>query len=560
MSGIHYPESADLRRLLRFSAEDGLIWLGEHRMVLLHTAALSELRKELIGSVGTEQARRILTRMGFASGMRDAELARKTRGTCDLADAFVVGPQLHMLEGCVKVAPVKLEIDAESGGFYGEFLWEHSWEAEVHVQAYGEVEHPVCWMMIGYASGYTSAFMGRFILYRETECAATGIDHCRIVGKPAEDWPDAHELTPYFEADSIVGRLLELREEVEAMRRSIACPRKVPNLIGSSSGFRHAYDLVMRAAATSVSVLLLGETGVGKERFARALHQMSPRKEAPFVAVNCAALPDELIESELFGVERGAFTGAHASRAGKFERADGGTLFLDEVGELPLSAQAKLLRVLQEGEIERLGDERTRKVNVRLVAATNVDLQQAVAAGRFRRDLFYRLNVYPVTIPPLRERVSDIPPLVEAMIERFCSLHGKRVAGITDKAMHALKCHSWPGNVRELENVLERGVILAPQNGLIEVEQLFIGAAPQFGLQAGVSESGKLEESLPGNGHDLPGAVLDAGIALEDFEQTLLQRAVERAGGNLSAAARLLGMTRPQLNYRLKKQSAQAPE
>ncbi|PKO56544.1 MAG: sigma-54-dependent Fis family transcriptional regulator, partial [Betaproteobacteria bacterium HGW-Betaproteobacteria-19] len=382
----------------------------------------------------------------------------------------------------------------------------------------------------------------------------------RIVGKPAEDWPDAHELTPYFEADSIVGRLLELREEVEAMRRSIACPRKVPNLIGSSSGFRHAYDLVMRAAATSVSVLLLGETGVGKERFARALHQMSPRKEAPFVAVNCAALPDELIESELFGVERGAFTGAHASRAGKFERADGGTLFLDEVGELPLSAQAKLLRVLQEGEIERLGDERTRKVNVRLVAATNVDLQQAVAAGRFRRDLFYRLNVYPVTIPPLRERVSDIPPLVEAMIERFCSLHGKRVAGITDKAMHALKCHSWPGNVRELENVLERGVILAPQNGLIEVEQLFIGAAPQFGLQAGVSESGKLEESLPGNGHDLPGAVLDAGIALEDFEQTLLQRAVERAGGNLSAAARLLGMTRPQLNYRLKKQSAQAPE
>jgi DNA-binding NtrC family response regulator len=559
VSGIEYPESADLRQLLRFSAKDGLIWLGEHRMVLLHTAALSELRKELIDSVGTEQARRILTRMGFASGMRDAELARKTRGACDLAEAFVVGPQLHMLEGCVKVAPVRLEMDAESGAFYGEFIWEHSWEAEVHVQAFGEVDDSVCWMMVGYASGYTSAFMGRFILFRETECAATGISHCRIVGKPAEDWPDAHELTPYFEADFIVSRLLELREEVEAMRRSITSPRKVPDLIGMSSGFRHAYELVMKAAGTSVSVLLLGETGVGKERFARALHQMSPRKDAPFVAINCAALPNELIESELFGVERGAFTGAHASRTGKFERADGGTLFLDEIGELPLLAQAKLLRVLQEGEIERLGDERTRKINVRLVAATNVDLQKAVAAGSFRRDLLYRLNVYPVTIPPLRERVTDIPPLVEAMIERFCSLHGKRLTGITDKAMHALKLHTWPGNVRELENALERGVILAAQNSKIEVEQLFIGAAPEFGQQSGVGADGTLEERATVTGNDLTDAVLNAGTALEDFEQTLLQRAVDRAGGNLSAAARLLGMTRPQLNYRLKKHMPPTP-
>ena len=271
-----------------------------------------------------------------------------------------------------------------------------------------------------------------------------------------------------------VGRLLELREEIEAMRRTIAGPHRTPDLIGSSTAFLHAYDLIGRAAATNVSVLLLGETGVGKERFARTLHEMSARKDEAFVAVNCAALPDELIESELFGVERGAFTGAHASRAGKFERAHGGTLFLDEVGELPLPAQAKLLRALQEGEIERLGDERTRKVNVRLVAATNVDLQKAVNAGTFRRDLYYRLNVYPVTIPPLRERTGDIPALVEAMVRRFETLHGKHIAGLSDKAMRALKLHTWPGNVRELENVLERGVILAPPNGQIEVEHLFI--------------------------------------------------------------------------------------
>ena len=294
-------------------------------------------------------------------------------------------------------------------------------------------------------------------------------------------------------------------------------------------------------------------SGVGKERFARTLHEMSARKAAPFIAVNCAALPDDLIESELFGVERGAFTGAHTSRAGKFERADGGTLFLDEVGELPLPAQAKLLRVLQEGEIERLGDERTRRVNVRLVAATNVDLPKAVAAGTFRRDLYYRLNVYPVTIPPLRELVCDIAPLVDVMIRRFETLHEKRLAGISDKAMLALKGHSWPGNVRELENVLERGVILAPTNGLIEVEHLFLGSAPTAGPQHQLNAAGGLEaQALPGS-LDLPKAVLDSGVDLESFEQSLLQRAVERADGNLAAAARLLGITRPQLTYRLKK-------
>ena len=554
MPTIQYPESADLRSLLRFAAEDGHIWLGEHRMLLLHAGAMSELRKELIASVGQQQARRILTRMGFASGMRDAELARKTRRASDPADAFVVGPQLHMLEGCARVEPVRLEFGGPGNGFYGEFLWHNAWEAEAHVQAFGEVDHPVCWMMIGYASGYTSAFMGHFILFKEVECAAMGRDHCRIVGRPAEDWPDAAELTPYFEADSIVGRLLEMRDEIESMRHTIAGPRRTPDLIGNSAAFLHAYDLIGRAAATNVSVLLLGETGVGKERFARTLHEMSARKDAPFVAVNCAALPDELIESELFGVERGAFTGAHASRAGKFERAHGGTLFLDEVGELPLPAQAKLLRVLQEGEIERLGDERTRKVNVRLVAATNVDLQKAVNAGTFRRDLFYRLNVYPVTIPPLRERTGDIPALVDAMVRRFETLHGKRIAGISDKAMHALKLHPWPGNVRELENVLERGVILAPQNGLIEVEHLFMGALVEPAQEHALSADGELKEAHK-PALDLASAVLASGVSLEDFEQRLLNRAVEQANGNLAAAARLLGMTRPQLTYRIKKQA-----
>ncbi len=555
MADIIFPGNADLRRLIRFSSENGLIWLDESRMLLMHAAALAELRKELVESVGAEQARRILTRMGFASGRRDADLAKKVRAGCSEQDAFAVGPQLHMLEGSVQVEAVELDMDVASGRFYGEFIWEHSWEAEAHLHEHGHAEHPVCWMQIGYASGYTTGFMGRFILFKEVQCAAMGTNHCRIVGRPVEEWPDADEHTPYYEADSIVSQLLELREQVETLRASFTCPRKASSLIGTSAAFRHTFDLIEKAADTSVTVMLLGETGVGKERFARALHEMSPRNKAPFVAVNCAALPHELIESELFGVERGAYTGAHASRAGKFERADGGTLLLDEIGELPLPAQAKLLRVVQEGELERLGDERVRKINVRLVAATNVDLMTAVQEGRFRRDLFYRLSVYPVTIPPLRERIADIPPLVEAMLERYCTLHGKRIAGVTERAMQALKRHDWPGNVRELENIIERGVILSPNNGTIEAGHLFIGGETPGRTHESPDSAGLLESEATSPAEELCQRILDSGIDLESFEGQLLECALQKANGNLSAAARALGMTRPQLDYRLKKLS-----
>jgi transcriptional regulator with PAS, ATPase and Fis domain len=306
-----------------------------------------------------------------------------------------------------------------------------------------------------------------------------------------------------------------------------------------------------------VTVLLTGETGVGKERFARALHELSARRAAPFVAVNCAALPGELIEAELFGVEKGGYTGAHASRAGRFERADGGTLFLDEIGDMPLAAQAKLLRALQEGEIERIGSEAPRKVHVRVVAATNVDLEAAVAQGRFRRDLLYRLNVYPIRIPALRERPGDIEALARAMLARFCALHGKRIAGISERAMQALATHPWPGNVRELENLIERGVILAAQDGPIELEHVF-PEAPDAPHQAGLGPRGQLADLDTREQRDLLERVLGCGLTLEQLEQRLLDAAVDGAQGNLSAAARRLGITRPQLAYRLKRQASAA--
>jgi transcriptional regulator with GAF, ATPase, and Fis domain len=325
--------------------------------------------------------------------------------------------------------------------------------------------------------------------------------------------------------------------------------REGGQLVGRSSAFRKAHSLMVKVAPTQATVLLTGETGVGKERFARALHELSGRASGPFVAVNCAALPAELIEAELFGVEKGAYTGAHAARAGRFERADGGTLLLDEVGEMPLAAQAKLLRVLQEGEIERVGGEATRRVNVRLVAATNVNLEEAVQAGRFRRDLMYRLNVYPICIPPLRERKSDIELLAQAMLTRFCALHGKRILGFEERTLQALQQHDWPGNVRELENLVERGVILASQAGMVEVEHLFPN---QPELQTSLDAHGHLAPLPSAQDDDLSARILNSGSSLEAIEARVLDHAVLRARGNLAEAARLLGLTRPQLAYRQK--------
>ncbi len=551
---LKYPPDDDLRRLLRFEPDSGAIWLGDRRMVLMHTSALAALREDLVNSIGTEHARRILTRLGYASGLCDAEYAKKTRPGLAWQDCFMVGPQLHMLEGAARVTPVKLTLDGPTGQFYGEFRWDHSWEAYAHQQKFGVVDDPACWTLLGYASGYTSAFMGRLILFKETLCAACGADHCMIVGRPIEEWPDGEAHRIYFTDDSLMEKMEALQSQVEALKSTLEPIRQCGQLIGASPAFRKAYGLLQKVAQTQVTVLLTGETGVGKERFARTLHALSSRADGPFVAVNCAALPAELIEAELFGVEKGAYTGAHAARAGRFERADGGTLLLDEVGELPLAAQAKLLRVLQEGEIERVGGEATRKVNVRLIAATNVDLAQAVLAGRFRADLMYRLNVYPICIPALRERHADIELLAQSMLARFCTLHNKRLLGFGERALQTMQQHDWPGNVRELENLVERGVILASQGGLIEVEHLFPNL-PEA-VQTGLDARGQLAQLPSVHDDDLSARILDSGSSLEQVEARVLDHAVARAGGNLSEAARLLGLTRAQLAYRQKRRSA----
>ncbi|KWR85123.1 phenol degradation transcriptional regulator PoxR [Cupriavidus sp. IDO] len=553
---------ANLARRLRFAMEEGSIWLDEQRMILLHTAALGALRKELVDTLGMERARGLFTRMGFHSGMRDAELAKRLRPGHSDFGLLEVGPCLHTIEGVVRVTPVRVNIDIAAGIYDGEFLWEDSFEGDVHRQIFGQVDEPACWMQIGYATGYTSALMGRTILYREVECIACGHSHCRIIGKPMEEWEDGAAELALYQPDPVIETILELQSEVEHLRALQRSEPQPADLVGASAGFRAAWGLLERAASSNVTVLLLGETGVGKERFAQALHGISTRADKPFVAVNCAAIPDELIESELFGVEKGAFTGAHQARAGRFERANGGTLFLDELGELSASAQSKLLRVLQEGEVERVGATEARKVDVRLVAATNVDLAEAVQRGTFRKDLYYRLNVYPVTIPPLRERPDDIRPLAERFLARYGARHGKKVLGITDRALADLRHYQWPGNVRELENVIERGVILAANGGQISAEHLCLPRSTALPMDTAprLEPGGRVPTLREAAVHGLLDHMAEQQLALGDVENVLMEAAMQRANGNMSQAARLLGITRPQLAYRWKNRHVRAGE
>jgi transcriptional regulator with GAF, ATPase, and Fis domain len=396
--------------------------------------------------------------------------------------------------------------------------------------------------------------MGRPILYKETECVGMGHANCRIIGKPVEEWEDASEYEQFFRTESIAEQLIELQTQVVQLRSSIADKEKLPgDMIGTSPGFHRAYDLLRQAGHSQITVLLLGETGVGKELFARALHAMGTRRDQPFVAVNCAAIPNELVEAELFGVERGAYTGAQVARAGRFERADGGSLFLDEVGDLPLPAQSKLLRVLQDGEIERVGDQRTRRVNVRVIAATNADLHRLVREGRFRSDLYYRLNPFQIQIPPLRERKEDISFLAKRFVEKYSAVHGKKLRGFTDKAKRALLTYAWPGNIRELQNMVERGVILAPSGTRIEVSHLFTSCGSEQAQEFGLGLDGGLDLHRWETGKELCEAVFNGVMTLDQVEAMLIETAVDKAHGNLSAASRMLGLSRPQLAYRLKR-------
>lgn len=557
---IKEKQFQDLTDQIRFLSSEGKIWLGEQRMLLMAVNAMGAFRREMVNSMGIERAKGFFLRLGYQSGLRDAELARKLRPHCDDIDIFLAGPQLHALKGMVKVNPIKVDLDQESGMFYAEIEWVDSFEVEICQTELGQMTEPACWALLGYACAYTSSFMGREIIFRETHCRGCGDEQCLIVGKPAEQWEDAVEFARYFKADPIIEELYDLQSQVSSLRSSLEKQQGQYYGIGQSASYNKVCKMIDKAAQGKVSVLLLGETGVGKEVIARSVHLRSERAEGPFVAVNCAAIPPDLIESELFGVEKGAFTGANQSRPGRFERAHNGTIFLDEVVELTPRAQASLLRVLQEGELERVGDNRTRPINVRIIAATNESLAEAVEAGKFRADLYYRLNVFPVHIPPLRERLEDLPLLAEHFLRKFQAEYNKHTLGLSDKALEVCLRYRWPGNIRELENVIERGIILTENNETISQEALFAVfpdsdfEPPSSDCPQIIGDSGQVVDGGSPNGKThWADSIITNNISLEKVEAILMHRAMDMSRQNVSEAARLLGLTRPALAYRLKK-------
>lgn len=553
------PTLEDLSECLHFSPGDGRIWLNDQRMLLVHSSSFGQLRRELIDMVGLEKARGLLTRAGYVSGIRDAHFVSTQWASADAESIFFAGTKLHALEGVVKVETIRFEFDTEKGLYDGEFLWHHSSEDEEHIASYGIGAYPACWQELGYAMGYVSGLIGSLVIFREVECRSMGHSICRVIGKSAELWPDAEEDLRYINVSST-----ELPSTPNRTPISKPVPPQITSertMVGASAAFTAANHALNKVANTQATVLFSGESGVGKELFASRLHTLSPRHSGPFIAFNCAAIPENLMEAELFGVEKGAFTGATASRPGRFERADGGTLFLDEIGSLNLAGQSKLLRVLQEREVERVGGTRGITVDVRVVAATNVDLKAAINEGTFREDLFYRLNVFPIAIPPLRERRSDIPLLISYFYDYYCQLHDRHPDGITRKASMALLNYDFPGNIRELQNIIERGVIAAEDEEPIDIPHLFRNESIPEGMIYSLNESGGLshldhkEETTGKSLFDQlsVGQEGDQKVNLDELEKQLIREATAKAQGKLSKAARQLGLTRPQLAYRMKK-------
>lgn len=568
------PTLRDLAECVTFSPSDGRIWLNEQRMLLLHSSTMSALRRELLEGVGAQATRGLLTRTGYSSGAQDARAVLRSWPNADPMAALTAGMRLHALEGVVKVEAVRVDYDLARQHYSGEFVWHHSSECEEHTRAVGMSSEPVCWMQLGYAMGYVSTILRRLVIFREVACRSMGHRQCRVVGGTPEQWENPEEDLRYLQLAPTPPEVATVWEpEPAAAPFSLAAPGE---LTGRSAEFQRLTALVERVAPTEATVLLWGESGVGKEMFARLVHRQSRRSHRALVAVNCAAIPENLVESELFGVDRGAFTGATHSRAGRFERAHQGTLMLDEVSALSLPAQAKLLRVLQSQELERVGGTQLIPINVRVIAASNVDLSEAVRRGEFRADLLYRLNVFPIHIPPLRERPDDIAPLLDHFLSLYSQRHERKLAGFTRRATQALLHYDYPGNVRELSNLVERAVIMAPEGHAVDVAQVFGAAADPMLHALRLDVQGGSAKLRGGRAPEVPEAEAsrvegDSGasslldhleafpegdsrepLTLPALERRLLQEALDSCHGNVAAAARRLGITRAQMAYRLK--------
>ena len=539
-------EDLDLRELLSFEPKGGVIRFGGERVLLFDAIALGLLRKELIDSLGLTAARGILTRFGYAHGWRTAENLRSGFPWENEREWRIAGGRLHMLQGLVVVEQPERAVALDPAPFV-ESIWHESYEAEQHLLHLGRADEPVCWTLAGFASGYLSFANGREIYCIEDRCRGKGDPACHLVGRPREEWGaaiDAH--LPFYNKgcvdsvlEGVATALRSAERRLRARRQELA--RLAPGaedrsgMVVRSEAMHRVLDLAARVARVESTALITGESGVGKERIARLIHDESPRAGRPFVGVNCGAVTETLLESELFGHARGAFTGADRERPGLFEAASGGTLFLDEIGEISPGMQVKLLRALQEREIRRVGENRSRAVDVRVVAATNRNLVDDVATGRFRQDLYYRLRVIELRVPPLRERAEDVLPLARVFLAETARRMGRKVTGFTPRAADQLLRYAWPGNVRELQNAIEHAVALCA-GSRVDLEDL-----PEE-LRAAMPRAQQAGPTRP----------------LEELEREYILAAVESAGGNRTRAAAELHIGLATLKRKLKRYEAAA--
>ena len=530
-------EDLRIEDLLELDAREGVRFAGE-RALILDAVALGLLRKQLVETLGLSGARAVLTRFAYAHGWRMAEALRTAFEWQSEDEWRTAGALIHTLQGLVHI---RLE-DSNPLSPQGTLI-ENSYEAEQHLLHLGRSEVPVCWSLCGFGSGYMSRAVGKPLYVLEDRCVARGDAACHFAARTREEWGSQfEEHLPYFqgggELDSTLHQVAsalkrterKLRERARALEQVAGEPEGPGGLVARSPGMRRVVDLARRAARSEATVLVIGESGTGKERVARLVHDESARAVGPLVAISCAALTESLLEAELFGHARGAFTGATHERPGLLEAAAGGTLFLDEIGEMPLGMQAKLLRALQEREVRRVGENHHRPIDVRVVAATNRPLAEEVAAGRFRKDLYYRLRVVELTVPPLRERREDILPLARVFLVDAARQAERSAPGLGADVADQLQRHDWPGNVRELRNAMERVVALS-RGARVELEDL-----PE-----------DVRAALPAP--SLTGAVR----TLEELEREYILAVLTRNAGNRTRTAQDLGIGATTLYRKLKR-------
>lgn len=536
------PEDLHLSELLEPDPDGGVLRFAGQRALLLDAVAMGLLRDYLHASVGAAAMRAVLTQFGFAHGWRMAEALRESHPSASVAELLAAGPRVFALQGLFLAQPAGVRL----GGPSGTTLLA-SYEAEQHLLHLGRSEESVCWTICGLLSGFTSRLSGESIYVLEDRCLGMGQGACHLVGRTREEWGEDHaDDLVFYERDRLhdclevsLNRVTESLKAAEAKlhRHRKALVHVVPELdaplgiVARSKPMQLVVALARRIATVDATVLITGESGVGKERIARLLHDESTRSGGPFIAVNCGAISETLLESELFGHARGAFTGAVSDRPGLFEAANGGTLLLDEIGEVSPAVQVKLLRVLQEREVRRVGENRSRSVNVRVLAATNRDLVAEMAGGSFRSDLYYRLKVVQLHVPPLRDRPDDVLPLARVLLAESAVRMVRPVTGLSSRAADQLLRYPWPGNVRELANAMERAVALAP-SGRVELDDL-----PEAVRLAG-----------PG-----PLVVTGGVRPLRDVEKEYILAALDQNDGHQTRTAKQLGIGTATLYRKLKK-------